>query len=683
MTVQNGSLSIYNKVCKYDKYLKSMVTYYNIPVSFDIETTSTYCKGEKFACVYLWCVNINGDTIEQGRTLEEFKDYLDKISKENQLSIYKRLIIFVHNLAFEFQFVRKYFDWYEVFATDERKPIKALTIKGIEFRDSLILSGYSLSNVAKICLNRSLEKEDYNYNLIRHSATPLTDSELHYNIRDTEIVVEYIKQQIIQYDGIHKIPLTNTGRVRQYMKNYCLHTSTCHKKEAKSKYSVLIKNSPLTLEIYYMLKKAFQGGFTHANANKVGDKIKNVHSYDITSSYPYCLISEKYPVGEWRLVEDKKEIKNLLISDDIALLFEIEFEEIQSKCMQEMYLSSSKCTCENQIENNGRIYYASRLQTTITEVDFNIIKKCYNWKSVKIGKCYKSYKSYLPSKFVKGVLELYQQKTLLKGVEGKEVEYMNVKGMLNSIYGMCVTDIIRDDIRYSDEWYIEENNSDSQLENYNNNKKRFTCYQWGVWCTSYARRNLWYMIYNLKNDYIYSDTDSVKFSSEHGALFDKYNKEVYNKLINICRYHKIPFDMVNPKEKLIGVYEYEGTYKLFKTLGAKRYMYIDKNNDLHITIAGLSKKQGKEYIENNGKFKFFNNNMYIPSFATGKQTHTYIDDCKEFEVIDYLGNRHFEKCKSSIHLEECEFTLSISKQYNNFLQKLKTGALYKGELKIL
>jgi hypothetical protein len=683
MTVQNGSLSIYNKVYKYDKQLKSLVAYYDIPASFDIETTSTYCDGEKFACVYLWCININGDTIEQGRTLEEFKDYLDKISKENQLSIYKRLIIYVHNLAFEFQFIRKYFNWHEVFATDERKPIKALTIRGIEFRDSLILSGYSLSNVAKICLNKTLEKEDYDYNLIRHSTTPLTDSELHYNIRDTEIVVEYIKQQIKQYNGIHKIPLTNTGRVRQYMKNYCLHSSTCHKKEAKSKYSVLIKNSPLTLEIYFMLKQAFQGGFTHANANKVGDKIENVHSYDIASSYPYCLISEKYPIGEWRQVDDKKEIKNLLISDDTALLFEIEFEEIQSKCMQEMYLSSSKCTCENHIENNGRIYYASRLQTTITEVDFNIIKKCYKWKNVKIGKCYKSYKSYLPSKFVKGVLELYQQKTLLKGVEGKEVEYMNVKGMLNSIYGMCVTDVVRDDIKYSDEWYTEEKNSESQLEKYNNNKKRFTCYQWGVWCTAYARRNLWYMIYNLKNDYIYSDTDSVKFSGEHSPLFDKYNKEVYNKLINICRYHKIPFDMVNPKQKLIGVYEYEGTYKHFKTLGAKRYMYIDKNNDLHITIAGLSKKQGKEYIENNGKFKFFNNNMYIPSVATGKQTHTYIDECKEFEVIDYLGNRHFEKCKSSIHLEECEFTLSISKQYSNFLQQLKTGALYKGELKTL
>ena len=679
----NGSLSIYNKVYKYDKQLKSMVTYYNIPVSFDIETTSMYCDTEKFACVYLWCININGDFIEQGRTLDDFKEYLDKICKENQLSIYKRLIIYIHNLAFEFQFIRKKFKWYEVFATDERKPIKAITVNGIEFRDSLILSGYSLSNVAKICLNKSLEKEDYDYNLIRHSKTPLSQSELHYNVRDTEIVVEYIRQQISQYDGIHKIPLTNTGRVRRYMRDYCLHTNTCHKKESKSKYSVLIKNSPLSQDIYNMLKQAFQGGYTHANANKVGYIIENVNSYDIASSYPYCLISEKYPSGEWQEVCDKSEIKKLLNSGDIALLFDIEFEEIQSKCMQEMYLSSSKCICENQIENNGRIFYASKLQTTVTEIDFKIIEKCYKWKSIKMGKCYKSYKSYLPTKFVKGVLELYQQKTLLKGVVGKEVEYMNVKGMLNSVYGMCVTDIIRDDIRYDEEWYIDNANPESQLEKYNQNKKRFTCYQWGVWCTAYARKNLWYMIYNLQGDYVYSDTDSVKFVNNHSELFDNYNRNIYNKLIDICKYHKIDLSMVNSKNKMIGVYEYEGTYTQFKTLGAKRYMYTDKNNDLHITIAGLSKKQGKEFIEKNGAFNFFNSSMYIPSFATGKQTHTYIDECRTYEVIDYLGNRNVETCDSSIHLEECEFTLSISKQYGTFLQNLKKGVLYKGELKSL
>lgn len=689
MTVQSGSLSTCDVVYKYDRQLKSMVTYYNIPASFDIETTSSYYNNDKVTCVYLWCFNINGEVI-QGRTIEEFKQHIDIISKENQLSIYKRLLIYVHNLAFEFQFIRKYFDWYHVFATDDRKPIKAVTIKGIEFRDSLILSGYSLANVAKICLNKTIEKEDYDYNLIRHSQTPLTQSELHYNIRDTEIVNEYIKQQIEQYGDITKIPLTNTGRVRRYMRDFCLHTSKCHAKEGQSKYGKLMQNSPLTIELYNMLKQAFQGGFTHANANYTNEVLDNISSCDISSSYPFALISEKYPSGEWVEVSNKQELKDLLNTEDIALLFELEFKEIQSKIMHEMYLSSSKCTCENVIENNGRVYYASSCKTVVTDVDFKIIEKCYKWKTLKVGRCYKSYKSYLPTKFVKGILELYQDKTTLKGVEGAEVEYLNKKGMLNSIYGMCVTDIVRDNISYNDTWELTVANPEEQLKKYNFDKKRFTCYQWGVWCTAYARRNLWVMILNLKDDYVYSDTDSVKFKNfdKYNKLFEIYNKKVYNKLINVCRYHKISFDMVSPqdikgKEHLIGIYEYEDTYKHFKTLGAKRYMYTDKNNESHITIAGLSKQRGRDYIKENGQYEFFNNQMYIPANATGKQTHTYIDEERIFEVIDYLGNRATEKCLSGVHLEECEFTLSISKQYSSFLQKLKSGTLYKGDMKTL
>ena len=688
MMVQSGSLSTYNTVYKYDRQLKSMVKYYNIASSFDIETTSTYSDGDKVACVYLWCLNIDG-IIYQGRTLEEFTSLLFNISKQNQLSIYKRLVVYVHNLPFEFQFIRKHFKWYNVFASDDRKVIKAVTVHGIEFRDSYILSGYSLSNVAEICLNKSIEKEDYDYSLIRHSQTPLTDSEIHYNIRDTEIVVEYIKQQIREYEDITKIPLTNTGRVRRHMREICLHTSKCHAKESQSKYSKLIQQSPLTLDIYVMLKYAFQGGFTHANANYTGEVIETVSSIDIASSYPFALISEKYPIGEWELVENIQEIKTLLNDDDTALLFEVEFKEIQSSIMQDMYLSSSKCECENVIENNGRIYYANSCKTVLTEIDFKIIQKCYKWVSLKIGKCYKSYKSYLPTKFVKGIINLYEDKTRLKGVKGKETEYMNKKGMLNSIYGMCVTDIIRDDITYDDDWQVIPADINKQLNIYNDNKKRFTCYQWGVWCTAYARRNLWIMILNMGNDYIYSDTDSIKYINKrkYQSLIDNYNEKVYNKLVYICNYHKISIDKVQPedikgKKHMIGVFEDEGQYKQFKTLGAKRYMCTDKNNELHITIAGLGKQTGKEYIEKNGCFEFFNDNMCIPAENTGKQTHTYIDEERHFEIIDYLGKRQIETCKSGIHLEECEFTLSISKQYSNFLQKLKCGLLYQGDRKI-
>ncbi|MGC7960564.1 hypothetical protein, partial [Salmonella enterica] len=81
-------------------------------------------------------------------------------------------------LGYEFQFMRKYFDWLEdgLFAVDERKPIKALCTYGIEFRDSYILSGFSLENTAKNLTTHKVKKMvgDLDYSLIRTHLTPLT-----------------------------------------------------------------------------------------------------------------------------------------------------------------------------------------------------------------------------------------------------------------------------------------------------------------------------------------------------------------------------------------------------------------------------------------------------------------------------------------------------------------------------
>lgn len=156
----------------------------------------------------------------------------------------------------------------------------------------------------------------------------------------------------------------------------------------------------------------------------------------------------------------------------------------------------------------------------------------------------------------------------------------------------------------------------------------------------------------------------------------------------MCEFRKIDFDLCKPKtikgvEKLIGVWDFEGTYTHFKTLGAKRYMY-EENGKIHITIAGLSKQNGVKYMVekcngNNTKvFEMFNDNLYIPPEYTGKNTHTYIDDEMAGEVTDYKGKTSYIKSLSSIHLSDCDFTLSISKQYNTFLIMLKEGYLFTG-----
>ena len=156
----------------------------------------------------------------------------------------------------------------------------------------------------------------------------------------------------------------------------------------------------------------------------------------------------------------------------------------------------------------------------------------------------------------------------------------------------------------------------------------------------------------------------------------------------MCDFRKIDFDLMKPKtikgiEKLIGVWDFEGIYDTFKTLGAKRYI-VSEGGKLHLTVAGLSKQNGVDYMlkicDNNidKVFGIFNDDLYIPENETGKNTHTYIDEPISAMITDYQGNETEITSLSSVHLSPCEFTLSISKQYSKFLQDLKNGYLFTG-----
>ena len=218
------------------------------------------------------------------------------------------------------------------------------------------------------------------------------------------------------------------------------------------------------------------------------------------------------------------------------------------------------------------------------------MKQFYKWDSVKFGTFYIYYSNYLPTPLVDCILELYEKKTTLKGVEGMEVEYLKSKEMINSVYGMAVTNPLRDEILF-DGLLWESNpptNREELLNKYNNSKNRFLFYPWGIFVTSYARRNLFTGIKSVGDDYIYSDTDSIKFTNpdKHKTYFDSYNKLVTKKLEKAMAYHGFSIERTRPKtkegkEKPLGVWDFEGVYKRFKTLGAKRYM-VEEDNALKV-----------------------------------------------------------------------------------------------------
>ena len=89
---------------------------------------------------------------------------------------------------------------------------------------------------------------------------------------------------------------------------------------------------------------------------------------------------------------------------------------------------------------------------TLTDIDFKIILKSYTG-SYEILESYFSNYRYLPKTFINFILEKYIVKTKLKNVEGLEVNYALAKNSFNSLYGMTVTNNIKDEAIFeNNEW---------------------------------------------------------------------------------------------------------------------------------------------------------------------------------------------------------------------------------------
>lgn len=683
------------------KFTKSKVSYFNAAVSFDIETTSYYHNDKKYACMYVWGFDIF-DTCIIGRTWAEFEEMIQYISEYYGLSKEKRMIIYVHNLSYEFQWILRRFQWENVFAIETRKVLYALTNSGIEFRCSYLLSGYSAAGLAEVMEKQitgyNIMKLKYDYTLIRHSETELSRDEIEYLAHDVKIVSAYVTKCIKEENGICNIPLTKIGYVRRMCRSRCLYGKN------GDLYKKFIHELTLDEQEYMCAKWAFSGGFTHSAAAYTGKPCYNVASFDFTSSYPAVMVSEKFPMKKGELQTQylyEPQFRKMMHTE--TAICTVWLENVQPIFKHDFYISKSKCDeiSKKNVCANGRVVSADHIMITLTSVDFRIIEQCYSFNLVGYINLYWYESDYLPKPIIDVILDLYRDKTTLKGVKGKETEYLNAKEMLNSIYGMCVTEIIRSIINFQYEsrsWkppthYFDMTDEQRQelLYRANNNGGRFLFYLWGVFVTCYSRRNLWYGIFECGPDYIYSDTDSVKILNyeKHMDFINRYNRFITMKISACLDYHKISHSRAHPKtikgkEKMLGVWDFEGEYFAFKTLGAKRYCYFDQDMVLHVTVSGLNKKMTADFLTRDcnlsGKypdkkkcefvFARFSDDITVPAECTGKMIHTYIDDEFSMQLTDYQGNTTTVHEYSYVHLENTSYHMTIGKEFKAFLNEI-------------
>lgn len=668
--------------------------YYNGAFSFDIETSKTYIGGDPVSFMYVWQFGINGVAV-YGRTWAEFLEFLKRFKKwlgNGTADPTTTAVIYVHNLAYEFAFVAPYLPVKTVFARAPHHPIYFTVNGGFEFRCSYILTGKSLADVSA---STSVKKliGDLDYNLVRHYKTPLTEQELSYCENDVLILCEYITREIKTCGDITKIPLTKTGYVRREV------LAAFQASPTWAEYQRQLRFTYPNLKIFSLLNKAFSGGFTHANCDFVGLTLSRVASYDLASSYPTQMLKHKYPSGAWTRLKDvaSRDVLDKMC-DKYACIMEITYKNIHAKTSHHT-ISRHKCSiADNAVIDNGRIVSGDYITTYITSIDYNINKLFYDYDAVQIHEFYYCKLDYLPRPLVDVILKRYDQKTRLKGAttEHDKNEYALAKQFINSLYGMTVTNPLDNEIEYNNGvWNVGQCDPETALKKHKMSTRYCLPYSVGVFVTAWARYELLTTVRAIGEDAIYCDTDSIKMrnADEHKHIIDAYNEHNKQELCAAMDYHGIDRGKVCPLGKWLGVFEYEGTYDEFKTLGAKRYCYTDENGEnFGYTVAGLSKsKQGanvsplayimKQTDSVTTAFDIFDFDLEIPKEYANKMCSVYnVTPWRKF-IIDYTGRR--AECAElfGVALEPIGYKMSIAPAFLAFLSDTENDReKYRGGL---
>lgn len=653
--------------------------------TFDIETTTYQMsiidnEPQYNAFMYQWQFCI-ADKVIMGRTWEEFIFLLDQLRIALGLSHNHYFVIYVHNLSFEFQFFRNFFSISQVFALERRKVVKCIVNDSFEFRCSYKLSNMGLQKFVSSTPGALYwkKKGDLDYRKIRTPKTELTNEELAYCYNDVRGLREAILHLLSsEHDTLATIPLTSTGYVRREFRSAI---------NANPRNHYIFRDLQLDPYVYALLKTATRGGNCHCNPKMSGavderNVFSNVGSFDMSSAYPAVMTQCKFPMSPFIKRANKKSIIDKLIAEnEDALIIDCIFYNLEITTLETVpYIPKAKCTkLWGERIDNGRVLSASICGMVMTDIDWRIINSQYNFsESVEILNLYSAKYDYLPIELREKVMDQYTNKCTLKF--GDPYLYNKYKNKINADFGMMLTDICRREVTYDPNsldkpFALEPWDIEGSMAKYYKSRNSFLSYQWGVWVTAHCRNRLQKAIDKVGIDAIYCDTDSLKFLGDHDKDFEQLNNEILAEaakcqLLTSC-------DVKDPDGNIhhyqLGVWEKEKTYASFKSLGAKKYAYTyPGDSNLHITVAGLSKKKGAEWLTEHGGMKKFCMDTKIPAGSSGRSVSSYIDYTSPKTLL-YKGEKILTG--SAIAIYEAPYTFSITPEYEELLEDLKGVAL--------
>ena len=665
----------------------------NVYSAFDIETSTVWTNEDHslydvHSFMYVWQFQLEEYTVK-GRTWDDFFSWLDvlrqsieRIKEDNNLPVNPLLIVWVHNLAYEWQWLSGLYPFNndEVFFRDVRKPIYCRMFDTFELRCSYIQTNMSLSALCKQTgVKQKLSGQKYDYDRIRYPWTELTEFEKEYTTVDVESLVKAMKYRVSRGgDNLQTVPLTSTGYVRRECKE-----------ALKDQFLDLRELKPAEKE-YRLLRKAFRGGNTHSNRYFVDKIIDNVYSYDISSSYPTQQLTQLFPVKpfKWLEISQRTALKRVqrvlqFIGLGYAVVATYQFKNMRLKNHREPipYISLSRCQALGTDDyelllDNGRVLECGYMEISLTEIDLQIVLEQYQFDSMDVIEAMVAQKDYLPESYRSVIQDYYNKKTALKGddTEDGKYMYMKSKNMLNAVYGMSATDPVHQDIFYKDGDYKVSTYEDfTQDELLKLLKNASFPYQWGVYTTALARKQLQDAIKLCGDKIVYCDTDSVKVIGD--IDISKLNDKLMKKAIQSKAYA----DDMNGNRHYIGLFEFDGHYDQFITQGAKRYAY-SSGGKLGITVAGVSKKINEETgvsfaVE---ELKTLNRFRVGMTWRKAGGTISVYNDSDDFDYTDPDSGKTVHISKN-VAIVPSTYVMTYSKDYRLLLNEIQLYGDYQRE----
>lgn len=640
-----------------NRAFKNKKVYYNYPNTFDIESTTIDCDNP-YGFMYAFMLHYNGKNI-LGRRWEDFITIIENVSKYNTDG---KVVFYVHYLAYEFQFIKDFFEWDEIFALDSHKVLRC-TWRNIEFRCSYYLSNM---NLEKFCesgksVTHLKQAGHFDYKKIRTCETTLNDEELTYMYCDVAGLNERLLETL-EEDNMITVPYTSTGYVRRNCRNVM--------KKNKANRDLFLKTQ-INEKVYELLQEAMRGGNTHGNARHVNCILHGVRCFDIASSYPFVMMTKYFPVSVFMQgnPKTKRDFKKYL--EKYCCLFRAHFINLRLKDNVPVpYISEHKCyTRKNELVFNGRIVEADIISTTLTEIDYNIIEQEYEFDDVAISDFYFAERGPLPKELKIEIMSYFYNKTTLKGVDA--YMYAKSKNLLNSIFGMACTNPVRDIIEYQSrtgEWEKRTSNVKTALEDFYKSYNSFLPYQWGIWVTAHARLQLEKILRITKHCTVYVDTDSNKCVGLTEEMLEEI-KKLNDEIMKEAEEHGAFVDY-NGKRYYMGVFEEEETCDEFITMGAKKYAYMI-DGKLYITVSGVSKELGALEMTSRAKkdgikpLEEFKEGFVFRN--AGRTTHYYNESKPHY--ITVAGDKFLTA--SNVGIVDATYTLGQTKTFKDFLDFLE------------